>query len=134
MADFSVGTWITMEGTPEREGAAAEPYEATFPDTNGNACIRQVSCPQNVSTYFRFSNQVDLHNQARQFDLALEKKWITQESYFRLCTILVGMDVIDACKGLKMQDTKPTVYAFFDILAKDMLDYAHGFQDTIVSE
>ena len=53
--------------------APGEPYEARFPDAFGNVCIRHVKRPIVVSRFFKFSNQVDLHNQARQFDLSLEK-------------------------------------------------------------
>ena len=100
MKDFPGGTWITMEGKTELEGVElicigykynkkkvltfvmtrgagsttkGIPYEAKFPDKYGNVCMRHVARPQIISNYFRFSNQVDLHNQARQFDLALEK-------------------------------------------------------------
>jgi len=100
MKDFPGGTWITMEGRPEKEevnlvcvgykynkkkvltfvmtkGAGStrmgEPYKARYPDKYGNVCCRHVSRPEIVSNYFKFSNVVDIHNQARQFDLALEK-------------------------------------------------------------
>ena len=49
-------------------------YEACFPDSYGNICVRHVARPAVVSTYFRYSNLVDLHNQSKQFDLALQKK------------------------------------------------------------
>ena len=60
---LSKGAGSTLEG---------EPYEARFPDRFGNVCIRHVARPQVVSNYFKYCNVVDLHNQARQFDLALE--------------------------------------------------------------
>ena len=101
---FSGGTWIVLEGRVQPEdidlisigykynkkivltfiatkGArstdAGEPYKARFPEKFGNVCVRNVARPSIVSNYFNFSNCVDLHNQARQFDLALEKKWVT---------------------------------------------------------
>ena len=49
------------------------PYVAKFPDKYGNMYMQHGARPQIISNYFRFSNQVDLHNQARQFDIALEK-------------------------------------------------------------
>ena len=100
MKDWPGGTWITMEGTPVKEGVPlvcigykynkktvltfmmtrgagkttdGEPYEARFPDKYGNVCIRLVRRPEIISNYFKYSNCVDLHNQARQFDLGLEK-------------------------------------------------------------
>ena len=65
---------------------------------------------------------MDLHNQARQFDLALEKKWITQNGHFRLYTTLLGMTVTDTWKLLKKNDPKyVTVAEFADILANEMI-------------
>jgi len=100
MKDFPGGTWIVLEAEDEATGIdlvcigykynnkkvltfilskgadstlEGEPYEARFPDRFGNVCIRHVARPQVVSNYFKYCNVVDLHNQARQFDLALEK-------------------------------------------------------------
>ena len=103
MKDFPGGAWITLEAKTEHEGVdriyigykykkkvlcfvlsrgagsskAGEPYEARFPDKYGNVCVRHVMRPQIISNYFKYSYCVDLHNQSRQFDLALEKRWIT---------------------------------------------------------
>ena len=41
-----------------------EPYEAI--------CVRHVTRPEIMSDYFLYSNVVNLHNQGRPFDLALE--------------------------------------------------------------
>ena len=100
MSDFPGGTWIVLEGHAEKEGIdlvcigykynkkkvlifvttkgvgstmPGEPYLARFPDKFGNVCSREVARPEIISNYFKYSNCVDLHNQARQFDLALEK-------------------------------------------------------------
>ena len=100
MKDMPGGTWITMEGKDEREGidlvaigykynkkkvllfvmtkgagstAPGEAYEARFPDKYSNVCSRHVAWPEIISNYFKYSNVVDLHNQSRQFDLALER-------------------------------------------------------------
>ena len=152
MAHFPGGTWITLEGRAEQEGVdlvcigykynkkkvliflctrgagsteEGVPYEAKFPDKFGNVCVRQVARPQILSTYFKYSNAVDLHNQARQYDLALEKKWITQNGYFRLYTTLLGMTVTDTWKLLKKNDPNYiSISKFSDILAYDMICHA----------
>ena len=54
--------------------APGESYEAIFLDEYGNMCVKYVSCPLLMANYFKYSNCVDLHNQARKFDLRLEKK------------------------------------------------------------
>ena len=114
MKDYPGGTWITMQGRCNKEGVDlicigykynkkkvltfvltkgagatthGEPYEARFPDKFGNVYIRHVARPDIISNYFKFSNVVDVHNQARQYELALETKWVTQDPYFRLYQI-----------------------------------------------
>ena len=60
--------------------------------------MSDVDRPDVVSRFFQESNCVDKHNQVRQFELALEKKWITDDAYFRLFTTLVGINVVDTWK------------------------------------
>ena len=154
MKDFPGGTWITLEGRAEKEevdlvcigykynkkkvltfictkGAGStkggEPYEAKFPDKFGNVCTRQIARPECISTYFKFSNCVDLHNQARQYDLALEKKWITHNGYFRLYTTMVGWIVTDLWKIYKVSNDIP-IHQYADELAGDMIDYADSLR------
>ena len=100
MKDMPGGVWIVLEGIAEKEDvpvvcigykynrkkvltfvmtkgagttASGRPYEARFPDKYGNVCVRHVMRPDVIANYFRFSNVVDVHNQARQYELALEK-------------------------------------------------------------
>ena len=74
------------------------PYEMKYTDDHGNVCLRHVERPDIISNFFRDSNAIDRHNQSRQFDLALEKTWLTQEPYFRLATTIIGMHVVDSWK------------------------------------
>ncbi len=55
---------------------------------------------------------IDKHNQARQVQLALEKRWLTQNPFFCLHTILLGIKVVDCYKWI----------IFFDYL---LLFYSH---------
>jgi len=57
-----------------------------------------VSYADVVSKYFQQSNIIDKHNQARQFELHLEKCWVTKDSYFQLHTTLLGTTVTDCWK------------------------------------
>ena len=82
-----------------------------------------------------------MRNQARQFDLALEKKWVTHDAYYRLYTTMVGMTVTDTWNILKKKESKhSSITEFADILARDMLDYAFSLNNlpelalTILSE
>ena len=64
----------------------------------GNIDVRYVPRPQVISRYFNDSNCIDMHNQLRQHELGLEKKWITQDGNFRILTGLIAMTVIDTMK------------------------------------
>ena len=66
-------------------------YKAKWKDDNGNTMTRDVAHPQVISKYFANSNVIDVFNQARQFDLRLEKHWVTEDGYFRLITTLFGI-------------------------------------------
>ena len=54
-----------------------------------------------ISTFFRDSNCVDQHNHVRQFELGLEKKWVTHNCWFRLTTSKIGIDVTDTWQLMK---------------------------------
>jgi hypothetical protein len=78
-----------------------EPYIARFPDANGNVAQRSVPRPDIISKYFKDSNVIDSHNQARQGELKLEKRWVTQDCWFRINTTLIAMTVTDCWRAFK---------------------------------
>jgi hypothetical protein len=77
---------------------AGTPYYMRFTDAYINVYVRKVQRPTIISTFFNDSNCVDSHNHVRQYELALEKKWLTQDPFFCLHTTLTGMMVADAWK------------------------------------
>jgi hypothetical protein len=70
------------------------PYEMKFNDAFGNVVQRLVERPEILSDFFEKSNSIDKHNQLRQGDLALEKRWLTQDPYFHLHTTIIGMFIV----------------------------------------
>jgi len=84
-------TFVITKGSGK--STYGDPYEARFPDKYGNVCVRLVRRPAILANYFKYSNCVDMHNQARQIDLAFEKEWITHDTYYILYTTMVGMTV-----------------------------------------
>jgi hypothetical protein len=83
------------------------------------------------------SNTIDKHNQAQQFDLALEKTWPTQDPYFRLSCILIGINVVDTLKlanyhillnapGTK-EDSKMSIKRFAGILCHQLVTNTSAF-------
>ena len=67
-----------------------------FTDTDRNVCVRKEERPDLCDIYFARSNILDTHNQMRQSELALEKKWITNNPYFRFKTMHDGVDCIES--------------------------------------
>ena len=74
------------------------------------------------------SNVIDVHNQSRQFDLKLEKHWLTQCGYFRIITTVFGICVTDCWNAYKFHNNyrhkhnKIGIVDFASILAKDCLN------------
>jgi hypothetical protein len=57
-----------------------------------------VDRPDVIPKFFTFYNVIDKHNQAHQFELHLEKCWVTLDPYIRLHTAILGMNVVDCWK------------------------------------
>ena len=58
-----------------------------------------------LGRYFNACNSIDNHNRVRQYDLLLEKYWLTWSGYFRLATtVALGMGITDGkllyCHGV----------------------------------
>ena len=83
---------IATEGTESTE--SGYPYLSCFPDICSNVSVCPFVCPHLTGSCFNDCNTIDNHIRMRQYDLALEKYWITQSDYFRYATIVVlGMGV-----------------------------------------
>ena len=111
-----------------------------YTDDHGNVCVRLVERPDIISNFFGDSNTIDKHNQARQFDLALEKTWLTQDPYFRLATTLIGINVVDTWKladyhkllnapGTR-EDAKMSIKRFAGILCHQLVTNTSAFTST----
>jgi hypothetical protein len=89
--------FISTKGAGHTEPGQA--YEAKWKDSNLNTMFRDIPRPEICSKYFTKSNIVDVNNQSRQYDLALEKHWVTKTGWFRLVTSLFGIGVVDCWNG-----------------------------------
>jgi hypothetical protein len=98
-------------------------------DDHGNVHIRFVSRPEIISHYFSKSNNIDTHNQLHQFELGLEKKWVTHDAYFRVMTTIFGFNNTDAyilCDYhglLGKYHTRPSIVEFTSALAHQLIHY-----------
>jgi hypothetical protein len=106
-----------------------------FCDDFNNVCVRKGERPAIVSQFFDDSIFIDSHNHARQFELALERRWLTRNPFFRLHTTLTGMTVTDVWRlsqyhklisNAKDEDdlNMVTLKKFTGILAKQLIKIA----------
>ena len=73
-----------------------DPYLSCFSDNYSNVSIRPDVLPPMIGRYFNACNKIKNKNRMGQFDLALDKYWLTHSDYFRLTTTLVlGMGTAD---------------------------------------
>jgi hypothetical protein len=89
----------TKDAGPTSNGIA---YQAKWTDEYGNVRARPVERPEVISRYFQYSDVVDSHNHARQALLGLEKKWATQNCWFRLNCGFIGLTLTDSWKAYKI--------------------------------
>ena len=109
------------------------PYCAHHPDQYGNLIPRYVPRLEIMSTYFSKCDVIDNHNAQRQKDLALEKKWITQDGFFRIFTTVVGICVVDFWNGFRYSvKTSWKQREFTDYLVEEMLN--HGGSRAVAEE
>ena len=103
-------------------------YEAKWKDNNMNTRSRDVPRPEIVAKYFIRSNGIDVHNQTRQSDLALEKHWVTTDGFFRLVTTMFGINVTDAARAYQYhlpsshRHKNIDIIGFTRLLCKDLLN------------
>ena len=75
------------------------PYLSKSHDPFTNVCILPVARPLVMSKCFSAVNEVDSHNKSRQYDLTLEKWWVTQCGWLRLCKkVAMGMTMNNCWK------------------------------------
>ena len=78
--------FIATEGG--RSNDPGVPYLSIYLENYSNVSICPVLCPCAIVSYFSYSDAIDNRNRIRQYDIALEKYWVTQSGYFRLATKL----------------------------------------------
>ena len=70
-----------------------------YPDQFSNVSIRPVVFPLLMYKFLVSVNKVDSHNSNRNPDIVLEKLWVTQCGWLRLCTnIAMGMVITNFYK------------------------------------
>jgi hypothetical protein len=142
---YSTKTTLFFIATAD-EGSTTpgKPYEMKYMDDHGNVCVHLVECPDIVSKFFLDSNTIDKHNQSRQYDLALEKTWLTQDPYFHLATTLLGIITVNTWKLADWhkivnppnarEDSKMTIKKFAGVLCYQLVSNTSAFLSSPVRE
>jgi len=78
----------------KRQNTAHECHISRYTDGYSNLCTRDAEHPNIRSTFFQGSHVIDAHNQCQQHNLALEKKWLTKDAFFRLAAVLIEIHVV----------------------------------------
>jgi hypothetical protein len=108
-----------------------EPYVTKFPDADRNVHTRNVDRPALSARYFINFNAVDVHDQRRQAELALEQKWVAKGEHagkFRMATTIFGITVIDTLLAMSSHSHPnhalryKTTKDFAESLASEMVD------------
>ena len=74
-------------------------YLSKYPDQFSNVPIRPVARPLLISKFFGSFNEVVSQNKYRQSDPALEKFWVMQYGWLRLCTtVAMGITITNCWK------------------------------------
>jgi hypothetical protein len=89
----------TKDAGPATNGVA---HQAKWTDEHGNVHARPVERPEVISRCFQRLDVVDAHSHARQVLLGLEKKWETQNCWFRLDCTFVRTTPTDSWKAFKI--------------------------------
>ena len=91
----------------ERDGSTkpGDPYLSRVPDIYSHIYICPIVCPHLLGGYFNACNSIVNQNSMRQYDIFLEKYWVTKSGYFRLATTgALGMGItygkILYCNGI----------------------------------
>ena len=92
-----------------------------------------------MSKFFQTSNCIDAHNQSWQYDLVLEKHWVTFDLYFLLHTMLLGMNVVNTWKlalyhKLFKQNDNMMIEKFAGILAYHLIHFANNLSSSSITK
>lgn len=84
-------------------------YESKYEDEWGVPATRLIQRPKIAHFLFDYLPLIDEHNKQRQSLLALEKRWLTKDCWFRLGTTMIGMSIVDFHRWYHHKGTKMTL-------------------------
>jgi hypothetical protein len=113
-------------------------YESKFEDEWGNNNFREIDRPDIVHFLYEYLPLIDEHNKQRQSLLALEKRWLTKNVWFRILCTIVGMSVVDMHRCYRYAQIKiegkeqeevdyVRVYKFTDLMCGNLVKWKYKF-------
>ena len=114
--DCPVGSYIVLRSKPMVPGERrilVIPYLSKYPNQFYNVSIRFVACPLLMCKFLGLVIDVGSHNKSRQLDLLLEKSWVTQCGWLRLCTTVDMGTTITNFSKLFLNGVKRDHYDFY---------------------
>ena len=127
-----VSMFIFTRGADTTKTTDAHYYQRRN-DPFGNVYDKIVERPEIANTYFTYCGAIDSHNNLRQGHLRLEKKWRTQDPWFRLSTTLIGMHVVDAYQlyryNLDKRHQAMSILEFTEVLAAQLVNNCYDNLD-----
>ena len=84
--------FIATEGSGSTK--SGDPYLSRYPDNYYNVSILSVVCTNLLGSYFHTCSSMENHDRMGQYELVVEKYWVTQSVYFRLATtVALGVGI-----------------------------------------
>ncbi len=91
--------FIMMEGCGSTE--PGQPYIAKFQNLDGKLVKKHIACPKVLVQFFGVVNAIDFQNHIQQGTMWLKKRWQTEDCWFQLFTMIVGIILTDCWLSYK---------------------------------
>ena len=99
---YKYNTWKVLSFIVTEDAGSTQaglPYLSKYANQFTNIAIHPIDRTIVMSKCFSAVNEVEYHNKSRQYDLALEKFWVTHCGWMRLCiTVSMGITITNFWK------------------------------------
>ena len=91
---------------------------------NGNVCVHLIDHPDDISHFFKDSNLIGIHNQVHHNELALEKCWVSTDTFLCHVITLIGINMVDCWKlaqyHKEIHQNEMSIVRFVCVLGKQL--------------
>jgi Transposase IS4 len=103
---------------------SSQKYQSKFEDEWGNTQVKMIERPAICHFLYQYLPLIDEHNKQRQSLLALEKRWHTQDVWFRLACTMLGMAVVDMHRCYRYYEIKEMGKTYEEIDSLRIIEYS----------